>query len=846
DQNASLIGTGLTTTVCPTTTSFYTAQVVYQNCTGGDITASDQIVVDVSNSAYAGPDDSICGLNYTLNGSSSGPGNWSVSGSGIATVTDNTDTISSVNVTNFGTYTFVWTIGTGSGACHDTVLITFNEIPTASAGPSQPLCQLNTTLAAIPSVGVGTWTVTGPGTITFGDIHLATTTVTASVEGQYIFTWTEVNGTTCTSSSNVTITFTQMPVADAGPDQNLCQLNTTLAAAPSVGTGTWTQTSGSGTIIFTNANDSASSISTTTTQGVYVLTWTEDNGNGCISSDQVQVTLSQTPIANAGADVALCLLTYNLDATPSVGTGTWTYTGPGTATFNNSNSPTATTIVSQNGIYTFTWTENNTNGCVDSDAVVINFTQIPTTNAGPDISLCQLNTNLAAIASVGIGTWTVSGPGVLTIASPDSATTYVSTTTQGVYNLTWTEDNGNGCTNSDNMILTLTNQPISNAGVRDSICSLTYQLNATPSFGTGTWSQLDGPGFSSFTNQNFSASSVTVTQYGNYHFIWAEDNGHGCIDADTTLITFNYIPTSLFTVDSINCFGDDATVTYTGNGELNAQYSWVFTNANVLSGTTFGPYEIDYSNTGTNDILLTVTQHGCVSPVTSKPVFNPPLLTVSLSKTDVTCNGLADGQVFTTVTGGTLNYNYLWSSGSVLPSIVSASPNEYRVTITDANGCTVKDSITVLEPPKLAIDMPHNVSICDGNDTTIIAAATGGTFPYTLLWNTGSTASSINVAPHVTTIYNVIATDANQCTSLSNVEVYVYPPLLLTATQSKDSVCPGENFVISALASDGKGEPYTYYIDGTQTTVPATIFPNDQHTYQIIAKDGCNYQAQTE
>ena len=808
---------------------------------------SIQITINPIPNANAGTDNSVCSQTYQLQATPSlGTGTWTYTGPGTATISDDNVPNPNVTVDIDGVYSFIWSEDNGSGCVSaDTVLITFNETPIASAGPDQTLCLLNTIMAAIPSVGIGTWTVAGPGTIIFGNVNLPTTAVTASVEGQYIFTWTEVNSA-CTSSDNVTVTFTQMPVANAGTDINVCQLNTTLAAVATVGTGTWTQTSGNGTINFTDINDALSGISTTTTQDVYVLTWTEDNGNDCVSSDQVQVTLSQTPVANAGTDAALCLLTYNLNAIPSVGTGTWTSV-PATATFSpNEHVPNANATVPGNDVYTFTWTEDNTNGCIDSDDVVITFTQMPTANAGTDINICQLDTNLAAVPSVGTGTWTVSGPGILNIDLPNSSNTTVSTLTQGVYNLTWTEDNGNGCIDSDNMVLTLTNQPVSNAGVRDSVCSLTFTLIATPSYGTGTWSQLSGPGSSSFDNQNFSGSSVTTTVYGDYNFIWAEDNGNGCTDADTVLITFNYIPTSSFTVDQINCFGDDATVTYIGNAELlNAQFSWTFSNANIISGSNNGPYEIDYSNAGTNNISLTVTEHGCVSPITSIPVLNPPLLTLSLSKIDVSCNGFGDGQVFTSVAGGTPNYNYSWSNGLVFSTIVNASPNIYKVTVTDINGCTVKDSIIITEPPKLVIDMLHNVSICDGNDTTLTASATGGMYPYTLLWNTGSPNSSITVAPHVTTNYYIVVTDANQCTSISNVEVYVYPPLLLSVSQNKDSICPGESFVISAVANDGK-EPYIYYIDGVQTTVPITIFPNTQHTYQITVKDGCDYQAQSE
>lgn len=835
------IATGLTTTVCPTATTTYTAEVTYNNCSGGQIIAQDQVVVNVSLSAYAGPDDTTCNMSYTLGAVSSGAGTWTYSGPGTATFNDNTDPNAIVTVSASGVYTFTWTTGSGANQCVDAVVITFSQIPVANAGADDAVCSLSYQMNAVPSVGSGLWTVTGPGTITFTDSQNPNTNVTASVGGTYIFTWTESNGSNCSSSDVVNITFTEMPVADAGTDINVCQLSVNLAATPSVGTGTWSLVSGAGLTI-ASPNNPSSAVSTLNPTGTYVLEWTEDNANGCISSDQVQVVLTQTPVATAGPDNAVCTLAYQFNATPSVGTGLWTGAGPGTINIANSGNPASQVSVSANGIYTFTWTEDNGNGCTSSDQVSITFTQMPAANAGNDITVCQLNTALQAVPSVGNGTWTqTSGPGVLSFADATIPNTDVSSFTPGAYSVTWTEDNGNGCISSDNMILTLTQMPLSNAGIRDSICSLTYNLSAAPSVGNGTWIQFSGQGFASFQNVNSAASAVSVTTYGDYEFIWTENNGNGCIDSDTVLITFNYIPTSNFTVSPLNCFSDTITITYTGNGELTAAYNWAFNGANVISGASYGPYTINYPATGNYLISLTVSQHGCVSVLNTVNNFNPPLLTLSLVKTDISCNGLSDGKIYTLVSGGTEPYYYLWNPLSAAPNMLNITPGTYLVTVTDFNGCTQTDFTVVNEPPKLVNSIPSYSAICKDSVLNIVSSVTGGVTPYNYMWNTGSINPFIDVSPDTTTQYYIVTTDANGCTAISNITVFVYPPVNITASSSVDSICPGEMVVISASATGGNGN-YSYTLDGTPGSPPFIVFPSQSvHTYIINVKDGCSY-----
>ncbi len=716
-------------------------------------------------------------------------------------------------------------------------------LPSTNAGPDGTTCLLTYNMQAIPSLGTGTWTqFAGPGTSIFSNANSPTSTVTVSVAGTYTFQWLENNGAGCTGSDQVDVTFIAQPVANAGPDDQACSLTYTMAAAPSVGTGTWTMVSGPGTATFTNNSSATSSVSVSL-QGTYVFSWTEDN-NGCLNTDNVTVNFAVQPVAQAGADNSVCLLSYQLQAIPSVGTGTWTSTGPGTATFVNANNPTTNVTVTTGGIYTFTWTENNGLGCISSDGVNITFTQQPVANAGPDISVCQLGTTLQGVASVGTGTWTqVTGPGTISFTDANSAATAITGSVQGTYTLQWAENNGNGCTSNDQMTVVLTQQPVANAGTDGAICSLTYTMTATPSAGTGTWLGISGPGTSMFAGINSPTSSVTVSQYGQYAFVWNENNGNGCFSNDTVTVTFNNIPTSTFDFTEILCFGNNSQITYTGDALSSATYLWNFGTATVISGSGQGPYVINYPSTGSFPVTLQVTQNNCVSITTTENPTSPAVLTLSLTKTDVSCFGANNGNIVSSVGGGILPYNYLWSDGSIFSMIPSASAGTYVLTVTDENGCQISDTTILYEPPQLAIDVPDYIPICNDSVITIDASATGGTFPYTYSWNSGYFTPSITVSPDTTTHYIVTATDAFGCTSVSNIEVYVYPPITFSAFSDVDSLCLGEKMIISTVVSGGDGGPYLYTINGSAGSAPFILYPNTSQSYQIIVKDGCQYSA---
>ena len=245
--------------------------------------------------------------------------------------------------------------------------------PVAIAGPDDVSCVLNYTLAATASFGTGTWT--GPAGATFApNANTANAVVTVPSEGSYTFTWTEDGGAGCISSDDVIIAFSNMSQTFVED----CQGPTVTATIQGAFTGT------SGVVTASNLLPATASFANNTAPNggdivvnglvngdMYSFDVTDDNG--CILSITGGPFLG-VPIADAGADDGICALDYVLAPNVSYGTGTWTGTGVTFAP--NANTPGATATVAAAGAYTFTWTEDNGNGCVSTDDVVVQFSDL--------------------------------------------------------------------------------------------------------------------------------------------------------------------------------------------------------------------------------------------------------------------------------------------------------------------------------------------------------------------------------------------------------------------------------------------------------------------------------------
>ena len=114
----------------------------------------------------------------------------------------------------------------------------------------------------------------------------------------------------------------------------------------------------------------------------------------------------------------------------------------------------------------------------------------------------------------------------------------------------------------------------------------------------------------------------------------------------------------------------------------------------------------------------------------------------------------------------------------------------YSVTVTDANGCTATELVTVSEPTAIGIaTSTTDVSSNGGNDGKVTTTVTGGTAPYTYAWN--NTANTKDLTGVTAGTYAVTVTDANGCTATKSVEVKEPAALEIKTNIDRNVSCNG-------------------------------------------------------
>ena len=587
-------------------------------CATSAFTCSPIIVSAAPTQAAAGPDQRVCALTTTLAGSipNFGSGVWTqVSGPGtISFATPNSpNSIASASV--YGMYLLEWNITSGSCATKDTVVVYFDQAPLpAAAGADMAVCGLNATLSAtVPNIGIGMWSATGPGTITFAMPNSQTSTAMASAYGTYLVKWTISNGA-CVTMDSLMLSFDSIPTAPmAGADQDVCGLSTLLAAnTPTFGVGAWMTLAGPGTLNFANPNNPNSTVSASN-YGNYWVVWNTSNG-ACSLNDSIRISFFQMPaVANAGVDLNFCgfegTVTGNV---PSVGVGTWTATGPGTIIFLPQNSNSATITVDTYGSYDVVWAIQN-GACITVDTVVVTFDEMPQpANAGANQAVCGLNVNLTgSTPSIGTGAWSmINGAGNPIFGNTNTPNTTFASQSYGVYVLRWTVTNG-ACVSFDDIVITFDQLPApADAGPDDSICVTDYLMQAIPNnAGKGYWVIVTGGGnFVDITNANSYLGGVPI---GSNVYRWVVTSGVCPVTADEVTIT--YVDPSTITADfdyspKTSVYAGDE-VSFTDKSTGAASWYWTFDD-NSESGER-NPIHI-FTSEKTNKVLLTVSNGaGC-------------------------------------------------------------------------------------------------------------------------------------------------------------------------------------------------------------------------------------------
>lgn len=172
---------------------------------------------------------------------------------------------------------------------------------------------------------------------------------------------------------------------------------------------------------------------------------------------------------------------------------------------------------------------------------------------------------------------------------------------------------------------------------------------------------------------------------------------------------------------------------------------------------------VDNFNLYLNAVIDPVSGSYQVSFTNTESIF------ISLSLTHVLCNGGSTGTATSTVTGGTAPYTYSWDNGAGNPAALSAG--SHTLTVTDANSKTKSVNFIINEPPALTATSSQTPETGGGSNGTATVVPSGGTAPYTYLWDDPGAQTTPTATGLAAGNYNCTITDVNGCTLIVPVTV---------------------------------------------------------------------------
>ena len=331
------------------------------------------------------------------------------------------------------------------------------------------------------------------------------------------------------------------------------------------------------------------------------------------------------------------------------------------------------------------------------------------------------------------------------------------------------------------------------------------------------------------TLNNYNGSPVSAP-IGVYNCL-ITDAGSGCVLdlTDSVAAQISQTSTVTGTVNTTQASCTDGTATVTGSGGTGPYtYQWMNgATTPTISGLSQGQYAV-----------VVTDDQGCVSPTLWGNVAQNPVISVNTTVTDASCLQ-SDGEILAFGSGGVSPYTYNWSNGQVGNNATGLSgDNWYEVFATDANGCFGSASVYVNTSTPITVSYTATPSSCTAPTGSATVTPTGGTPPYSIVWNTSPSVTGATLSNYAPGTYGFTVTDAVGCVRTGSA---VIPPTSTINASALGStvICPATTGNAWANVS-GSNPPFTYLWSNSATTSSISGVAIGAYTVEITDAVGCS------
>ncbi len=707
-------------------------------------------------------------------------------------------------------YTYLWSNNattqdlSGLTAGTYTVTVTDNVgcTKTASATVSQPpVLALSTVVTNVSCFGGNNGaidlSVSGgtPGYTYVWSNNATSQDISGLVAGTYTVTVMDANG--CTKTTSATVTEPPVLALTTSVTNVLCNGAATGAIDLTVSGGTPGYT-------YVWSNNATTQDISGLVAGTYTVTVTD--ANGCTKTTSATITQPPAIALSSVVSNVLCngASTGAIDLTVSGGVAPYSYAWTNGATTQDISGLVA-------GTYTVTVTDAN--GCTKTTSATV--------TQPPALALSTTITNvLCNGASTGAVDLTVSGgtPGYTYAWTSGATTQDISGLVAGTYTVTVTD--ANGCTKTTSATVTEPPALSLSTTVTNVLCNgaSTGAVDLSVSGGVSPYTYAWTNGATTQDISNLAAGTYTVTV----------TDANGCTKTTSATVTQPPALSLSASVTNILCNGGaTGAIDLSVSGGV-SPYSYAWTNGATtqdISGLTAGTYTV------------TVTDANGCTKTTSATVTENGNLMVSATSTPVSCFGGSNGTVDLTVSGGVSPYTYAWTNGATTQDLSGLAAGTYTVTVTDNVGCSKTTSVTVTQPPVLALSTVVTNLLCYGVPTGAVdLTVSGGTPGFTYVWSNGAVTQDITSLFAGT--YTVTVTDANGCTKTTSATV-TQPSDIAPVFLTTHVTCYGGNNGAIDMSVSGGTPGYTYLWSNGATTQDLMNLTAGTYTVTVTDANSC-------